>query len=168
ALVIWRYALGLACLLLLGLCGFLFRQYQTTQSALVTERAAHAQDDVSHQLELKHLEEEAVDITALHTERKPTELGDILVHYPDNQATALLDFSHLDTLEKGWAYYLFQDEEDDRSADLVLTTTAMHQLYPIDLPVEQLRIYRWPLDGQPQPPLSATDLLASVKFSARE
>ncbi|MEO0734691.1 MAG: hypothetical protein AAFZ52_17785, partial [Bacteroidota bacterium] len=153
SLTIWRYALGAACLLLLVLSGFLFRQYQTSQSALVSERAAHAQDDVSHQLELKHLEEASVDITALHTERTNTDVGDILVHYPEHGATALLDFSHLEAPEKGVAYFLFLGDRDDRPADIVLPASALHQLYPIELPAAQLRIYRWPLHEQPAPPL---------------
>ena len=45
---IWRYVLMAACLLLIGVAGYLFRLKEEIRGQLVTERALHAQDEASY------------------------------------------------------------------------------------------------------------------------
>lgn len=169
SLIIWRYALGAACLLLLFLCGYLFRQNQTNRAELVVEKARHAQDDESHQLRIKDLKEDAtVDWAGLHTEDHPTAVGNILVHHLDNEQTALLDFSHLQTPEEGFAYYLFAKEADEDKPGLMLTSDRLAELFPISLPTKTLRLYLWRKNEQPSAPLPAEDLVAELDLKLQE
>jgi len=49
SLVIWRYSLMAACLLLLCLSGYLFRLSESNRTEIVTEKAHHAQDNNAHE-----------------------------------------------------------------------------------------------------------------------
>ncbi|MEM9258615.1 MAG: hypothetical protein AAGA62_03150, partial [Bacteroidota bacterium] len=131
--------------------------------------ARHAQDDESHQLRLKNLLEEAtVDWAGLHTEQHPTTIGNILVHHLENEHTALLDFSHLQAPEEGFAYFLFAKEGDEEKPGLMLTQDRLTELFPVALPTKSIRLYRWRENEQPPAPLPEEDLMAELNLVLKE
>ncbi len=162
----WRLALSAVCLLLLGFSLFIYRQHRQVQSDLVTERAQHAQDQNSFGIELKHLHDEAVDLTKLSTEEIPVDNGLILLHRLAGHDLALLDLSHIEPLEEGDAYYIFLEGGEKSKPSLVIRQQDLHHLHSLELgkSVDTLKIFRWKADEHPPSLRLPEDLIAGLSL----
>lgn len=150
ALSVWRYALGAITLLLILMCGYLYRMYADQRSELLTEKALHAQDRNSYQLKIKHSDSGNPDWKALETTKAEAVNGVVLLHHLKDQNLILLDLSHTDTLEDGFSYYVYVGEES--KARLVIPREDRFHLHPISIEhdEETLKIFIWE-EGQASP-----------------
>jgi len=154
-LSIWRYAMGAAVLLLLGLSGYLFRQRQAAKVELVNERAMHAQDNKSHDIHLRELEGEILhdgETTAVLTHPSATESnGVVLLHQVLPDSTVLLDLSHAAKLTDGHSYFVYVANDWDHP---VLEVTSERQMGLHSLPARArraaVRVYRWHPADRPE------------------
>lgn len=130
-LVKWRYGLGALCLLLLCLCGFLFRLSENNYSHLMVERAEHAQDQTSYNLELEHALKNIPKWDEMKTKKAAARNGLVLLHYFENQEVVFLDLSHCDTIAAGHAYYVFFNNDLEEDAVLVIAEDDRLALHPV-------------------------------------
>lgn len=158
SLVIWRYALSIACLLLLALCGFLFRTNQTTEQELRAEKARHAQDGKSFELQIKNLRESGMNWDSLKAHASIFGINNIRVHYLEREKIALLDLSRVPAPERGYAYYLLNSSDPQPGQVQVIGQADLHHLLPIRLPTGGVRIYHLP-EGAPLEPAPPTEHL---------
>ena len=112
---IWRYVLIACCLLLIGLSGYLFRLKENVRGELVTERAVHAQDELSYRQDLQRsraaIETAAGNWDELQSYEEQLDSGALHVHVLAGAGVALVDLSDLPLLAAGQAYYIFGGEE---------------------------------------------------------
>lgn len=150
ALSIWRYALGAITLLLILLCGYLYRMYVDQRSELLTEKALHAQDNNSYQLKVQHFDTVSPDWETLESTKAAAVNGVVLLHYLKNQRLVLLDLSHTDTIGDGFAYYVYAGEGSE--VRLEISGKDRFRLHPIPLEnnEETLKIFVWK-EGQKLP-----------------
>lgn len=146
SLVIWRYCLMAACLLLLCLLGYLFRLTTSSRTEIATEKAHHAQDNNAHEQALRHLQEQAPHWSELKMVKASTAEGTVILHYLDAQNPVLLDFSHAQPLSEDEGYFVVS--EGDEEAALIVRAGHQIGLHPISLSknVDKLKIFRWKLD----------------------
>ena len=153
---IWRYVLIGACLLLIGLSGFLFRLKENVRGELVTERALHAQDERSYQHDLNRQQTVLMQSLGAHEQLRLVEqrvdTGMVRLHIVENAGIGLLDLTRLPPLQQDTAYLVYGMEESPRT----VSAGQQIQLTVIRLPVpgERLQIYRWPMEHvvPPTPP----------------
>ncbi|TXF89432.1 hypothetical protein FUA23_10725 [Neolewinella aurantiaca] len=148
---VWRYALMAACLLLLGLSGYLFRLSETNRTEIVTEKAHHAQDNNAHQQALKEMEGLAPDWSKMRTIKTPLDTGAILLHYLNDQQLILLDLSHAELLTDHEAYFVFFGKDDDGEPVTIVPAAGQFGLHPITMPdgAENLSVFRRKTDTIP-------------------
>jgi len=151
-LLIWRYILGTACLLLLCISGYFFRLSEKNRHATVTEKAMHAQDNNNHDMVVKDLQAKNNKWAELKTIKIPADGGAVLVHLLEAQELLLLDLSHLSPLPEGFGYYVYLGEAGKKPSLVVpageetsLREVALHD------PDEVLTIYRRPLIDEATP-----------------
>lgn len=105
---IWRYVLLAACLLLIGVSGYLFRLKEEFRADLITERALHAQDAANHQLELADTRELAHDhVDSLTTLTKAVAGGAVRVHFLPWARVALVDLAGAPPPPTGHSYFIY-------------------------------------------------------------
>lgn len=143
SLSIWRYALGAACLLLLGLSGYLFRLNENHKFDLLEERARHAQDDTSHELRVKKLESSLIDWSALQTVTTYVGAGTIQLHYFPGDDQMILDLSHLELPKDSGdlLYYVYVGSGDDRKLALKILPANGHHLHALQVGGNQIQVY---------------------------
>ena len=167
SLVIWRYSLMAACLLLLCLSGYLFRLSESNRTEIVTEKAHHAQDNNAHEQALQNMKELAPDWAELKTVKATTTGSTVILHYLDAKNPVLLDFSHAQPLNEDDAYFVLFGEEDEEAA---LIVRAGHQigLHPVLLSkeVDELKVFRWKLNEAFNGANSGEDLVAALSLPA--
>lgn len=165
SLVIWRYALIAACLLLLCLSGYLFRLSETNRTDIVTEKAHHAQDNNAHEQALKELEELAPDWSSMKTIKAATAGGTVILHCLVAQDIILIDLSHAQPLSEEDAYFVFMGDDDEEA---VITVPAGHQLklHPVLLPkgADELKVFRWQLNEAGHEINLQEDLIAALSL----
>lgn len=168
SLVIWRYALMAACLLLLCLSGYLFRMNETNRSEVVTEKAHHAQDNNAHEQALKHLEETTPNWNELRTIKASSEHGTVILHYLDHQKLIFLDLSHARTLNENDAYFVFMGESGEE-ADIIVPLGHQLNLHPVILPegVDKLKVFKWDLNEATREIDLQQDLVAALSLPAQ-
>ncbi|MBC6995711.1 hypothetical protein QWY85_18155 [Neolewinella lacunae] len=157
-LVIWRYALSVACLLLVALCGFLFRSNQTLKQELLAEKARHAQDGKSFELQLKNLQKSEMNWDSLKAHASVFGINNIRVHYLERENIALLDLSRVPPPDPDYAYYLIDSSALQETKVRVIGQADLHHLFPIHLPTGGVRIYHLP-EGAPLEPAPPTEHL---------
>lgn len=168
---IWRFALGIVVLLLIGLSGFLFRSNQVMNAKLTNEKALHAQDDYANELRLKDLSEQlptTEEWSAMRTETAPATEGQVLLHFLDDKDLLFLDLSHAAPLPEDYAYYVFLESvDDDKEPALVITAAEQLELHPISLSQQpgQLRIFRWHVAHPKTNPEPGVDMIADLSVS---
>ncbi|WP_020566857.1 hypothetical protein [Neolewinella persica] len=143
SLVKWRYGLGVLCLLLLCLCGFLFRISENNHSNLIIEKAEHAQDETSHHLALKHALKSIPEWQDITTQKVAVKNGVVLLHRLLNQHVVLLDLSHCDGISAGHVYHVFFNGQLNEDPVLVISGKDRLGLHPVLLEKEtsSLQIY---------------------------
>ena len=143
SLTIWRYALGTLCLLLVALSGYLFRLSENNKTALLQEKARHAQDDNSHRLKVENLKDAALDWSGLQTVTTYVGEGFIQLHYSPDDDRMILDLSHLNVgkriNEKSYHIYVV-DGEDSRHVLKILPADE-HSLHALKVAGAQLQVY---------------------------
>lgn len=146
-LTVWRYALGAACLVLLCLCGYLFRLNEVNKAEALSEKARRAQDLHSHGLAVEKLAGKTLDWSAMQTITVSAETGDVLMHYLPPQQLLLLDFSHMPSLGDAEAYYVLYGKQDRIS--FKVPANQQLDLHPLKLGQrsDQLRVYRAATDA---------------------
>jgi anti-sigma-K factor RskA len=151
-LLIWRYVLGAACLVLLCLSGFLFRLSENNRHATVTEKAMHAQDNHHNDIVVKDLREKNNKWTELKTLKVPAEGGIVLLHLLTAQELLLLDLSHLSPLPEGFGYFVYLGKAHG-GPSLVIPAGGETDLREIAIHDQRaiLTIYRGPLEGDETP-----------------
>lgn len=173
SLLVWRYVLGAACLLLLCLSGYLFRLSENNRHATVTEKAMHAQDNNNHEMVVKDLQQKNDKWKELKTIKIPANSGAVLVHLLAAQELLLLDFSHLSPLPEGFGYYVYLGEAVGEPSLLVAAgeTINLRQVALHDHQ-ETLTIYRWPLakegpsaTSRPEPPIVSFPLAEALSLA---
>lgn len=168
-LLVWRYVLGAACLLLLCLSGYFFRLSEKNRQATVTEKAIHAQDNNNHDMVVKDLRAKNDKWAELRTIEVPSEDGVVLVHLIEAQELLLLDLSHLSPLPEDHGYYVFLGKGNGvGKPSLVVTADEVTSLKQIALhdQWEVLSVYRWPLSEAERPStLSEEQLVASFSLT---
>ncbi|MFT4685097.1 MAG: hypothetical protein ACI94D_000047 [Neolewinella sp.] len=170
SLVIWRYCLMAACLLLLCFSGYLFRLSETNKTEIVTEKAHHAQDNNAHKQALKKIEEQAPDWHHMKTINAPTAAGTVILHFLDEQELVFLDLSHVEPLSEEDAYFIFTGlgDEDGEVIAIVPAHRQLH-LHPVTVPegAKDLRVFRWKLsEGIPEGDRQE-DLVAALPLPVR-
>ena len=149
---IWRYVLIACCLLLIGLSGYLFRLKENAQGKLVTERAVHAQDELSHQQDLERsraaIETAAGNWNDLQSYTQPVDTGTLQVHLLTGAGVALVDLSDIPALAEREAYYIFGGEGEPEVVE-VRQQGGLSVIRLTGTPV--LRVYRRPA-GHREPP----------------
>jgi len=147
SLNIWRYLLIAACLLLIGVSGYLFRLKENVQGELITERSLHAQDQASFEQDLKRnraaFEATAANWKDVRTYEQPVDSGMAHVHLLAGADLALVDFSDLPAPPEGQAYYLYGGAAEEQP--LVVRGEQLSELLPISTTrgATHLRLYRW-------------------------
>lgn len=150
---IWRYVLIAACLLLIGLSGFLFRLRENARAALVSEEAVHAQDAAAYRQDLSRNREAIAAAAAnwkdMRTFSETMDSGSLHVHLLTGAGIALVDFSDVPRPPDGEAYYLLGGiaEGGEESAAVEVTTRQMDDLFPVQIDERhgRLSVHRWPL-----------------------
>jgi hypothetical protein len=148
SLVIWRYYLMAACLLLLCLSGYLFRLSETNKTEIVTEKAHHAQDNNAHKQALKKMEEQAPDWHHMKMINAPTAAGTVTLYFLDEQELVFLDLSHAEPLSEEDAYFVFMGlGDEDGEAIAIVPAHRQLDLHPVTMPegAKDLRVFRWKL-----------------------
>ena len=140
-LVIWRLALSAACLVLLFLAGYLFRENQNYRMAVDREKAIHAETVESARRNIELLQGVPLPIDSLHTETIDLPNGNILVHYVLNDQAAFLDLSHLNLPEPKAAFHLSLHAASDEQR-IVLSDSLCKTLIPVTSLVERVRLWR--------------------------
>jgi len=165
-LVKWRYGLGVLCLFLLCLCGYLFRISENNHSSLVIEKAEHAQDEASHHLALEHALKNVPEWHDIATRKIAAGNGVVLLHQLENQHVALLDFSHCETIPAGHAYHVFFDDQLNEQAVLVVPWNHRLGLHPVLLRKEtsSLQIFSWKIDQVPSVDGNEKTLIADLSL----
>ena len=168
---IWRYVLITACLLLVGLGGYLFRIKENLRGELITERALHAQDEASYQQDLARgrtaIQTAVGNWENLRSIEQATDTGVLHVHLLPGAGVVLLDLSDLAVLDTGEAYYIFGGRTG--SPPEVVTARQQGGLSVVKLgdAPGHLRIYRRPVD-QGAPPVATEHPLATVELPAAD
>ena len=144
---LWRYLLIAACLLLVGLSGYLFRLKEKARGELVTERALHAQDKTAYAQDLRR-NRAALEVTAAHwkdlrTYEQPLDTGSVHVHFLAGTGLALVDLSDARVPPAGQAYYVFG--EGVGMEPIVVGPEQLEELFPVAVAEAhpRLRVYRW-------------------------
>lgn len=169
SLIIWRYCLIAACLLLLCFSGYLFRLSETNRTEMVTEKAHHAQDNNAHEQALKKLEDQVPDWHGMRTINAPSGEGAVLLHFLDEQELVFIDLSHAEPLSEEYAYFIFMGP-DYKEGEATTVVHAHHQLqlHPVTMPegIKDLRVFRWKIsDGIPEGERHE-DLVAALSLPA--
>jgi len=143
SLTIWRYALGAVCLLMLALSGYLFRLNENNKSALLEEKARHAQDDNSHRLKVENLEESVLDWSGLQTVTTYVGAGTIQLHYAAEDDQVILDLSHLNlgSLDDREPYHVYIIDGEDSQLALEILPADEHRLHALKVKGRFLQIY---------------------------
>jgi hypothetical protein len=168
SLIIWRYCLIAACLLLLCLSGYLFRLNETNRTEIVTEKAHRAQDNNAYEQALKELEDKAPDWHGMRTINAPTVEGTVVLHFLDEQELGFLDLSHVEPLSKEEAYFIFMgpyDEEEE--ATIIVPAHRQLHLHPVIMPegAKGLRVFRWKLNEAVPESDRHEDLVAALSLA---
>jgi hypothetical protein len=165
SLVIWRYALMAACLVLLCVSGYLFRLSETNKSDVVTEKAHHAQDNNAHERALKHLEETAPDWSELRSIKSSSAHGTVILHYLDQHNLVFLDLSHARPLNDENAYFVFMGDFGPK-ADMIVPLGHQLNLHPVVLPegVDELKVFKWDLNEATRQVDLQQDLVAALSL----
>ncbi len=170
----WRYVLIAACLLLIGLSGFLFRLKEDARAMLVRERALHAQDDASHRLDMER-SRDAIQVATgnwdnLQSFEHRLDTGTLHVHLLPGAGIALVDLSDVPPPPAGHAYYIFTGEESKRSLQPeIVTPRQLGGLYAVRLESKhpELRIYEWVI-GRTAPPSPSDAALVRMPLPPSE
>lgn len=167
SLVIWRYCLMAACLLLLCLSGYLFRLSETNKTEIVTEKAHRAQDNNAHEQALIKMKKQVPDWHHLKTIDAPTVEGTIILHFLDEQELAFLDFSHAEPLPEGDAYFIFAGPDDEEVIAVVPAARQLH-LHPVTMPegAKNLKVFRWKVEEGVPESNRQKDLVAALSLPA--
>ena len=146
---IWRYVMVGICLLLVGVCGYLFRLKEATRGELVTERAVHAQDVASYEQDLTR-SRQAIQAAATNWEDVQTlhaalDTGTLHVHLLLGADIALVDLSDAPKLPEGQAYYVFSYTDSAPSVGVEVNARQLAGLLPVGVALNhtELRVYRW-------------------------
>ena len=164
---IWRYVLIAACLLLIGLSGYLFRLKENVRGELVRERALHAQDEASHR------QDQARNRAAIQTAvgnwdnlqsiERTVDTGVLHVHLLARAGVALVDLSDLATLEAGQAYYIFGGRAGASPEVVTARQQGELSVVKLDRPAGSLRVYRR-MVNQGEPPAEGEAPLVTVEL----
>lgn len=143
SLTIWRYVLGTLCLLLLALSGYLFRLSENNKTALLQEKARHAQDDNSHRLKVENLKDSALDWSGLQTVTTYVGEGTIQLHYSPEDDHMILDLSHLNVgkrmNEKPYHIYVMDGEHSRHVLEIL--PADEHHLHALKVVGKHLQVY---------------------------
>ena len=169
SLNIWRWVLMAACLILIGVAGYLFRLKEEIRSKLVTERAMHAQDVASHRRDMER-GREALEAATLNWEKftsinEPVDTGTLHVHILEGAGVALVDLSDIPSPGQGHAYYLYSGSISKLSEPEIITGRQLNGLYAIPFDDEDptLRIYEWEI-GRNAPPALEDQAIAIIEL----
>lgn len=161
---IWRYVLIACCLLLIGLSGYLFRLKENVRGELVTERAVHAQDELSYRQDLQRsraaIETAAGNWDELRSYEEQLDSGALHVHVLAGAGVALVDLSDLPLLAAGQAYYVFGGEGEPEEVRARQQGGLSVIRLNVDAPV--LRVYRRTLGEQRVPEEHERPLIVMV------
>lgn len=140
-LVIWRYVLGGVTLLLLFVCGYLFRQLYLQDAQVISLEARHVQDVNSHERALRKLEDQKIDWAAISSATVSISGGELHLHQLPSRNLVLVDLSHAPALEPGDAYYLTYGSGKKRTSRI--TPADQDGLHPVRITPEggTLRLY---------------------------
>ncbi|PPK84607.1 hypothetical protein CLV84_3769 [Neolewinella xylanilytica] len=166
---IWRYVLMAACLILIGVAGYLFRLKEELRSDLVTERALHAQDEASHLRDMERGRAALINANSdwenLTSYNRPVDTGTLHIHVMEGAGIALVDLSDIKPPGPGQAYYLYSGSLSGLSEPEIVTGRQLNGLYVIPFhdadPV--LRIYEWEA-GREAPPVVEDQALAVIEL----
>ena len=146
---IWRYVLIAACLLLIGLSGYLFRLKENARGELVTERARRAQDEASYQQDLVRnrvaIEAAVGNWEDMQSFEEAVDTGTLHVHLLAGAGVALVDLSDIPRLGDHEAYYVYGGAG---AAPEIVNARQQDGLLVVKLEegTSLLRIYRRPTD----------------------
>ena len=159
-LVIWRLALSAACLILLFVSGYLFRQNQNYRLEVAREIAEHAQDDASAQRKIEDLQGKAIVWDSLHTQTVVSEDGDVLIHYLADDQVTFLDLSHLKSPGPDGVYHLEVAGLEGKTERTRIVDSSRLSLVPIMEEIQHIKIWRSSADDDTLGDTSATMLVA--------
>jgi len=162
SLTIWRYVLGALCLLLLALSGYLFRISENNKTALLQEKARHAQDDNSHRLKVENLEDSALDWSGLQTVTTYVGEGTIQLHYSPDDDRMILDLSHLNVGEEmnEKPYHIYVMDGESSRHVLEILPADEHHLHALKVAGKHLQVYC----GEKQKGEEAQNLVAEISL----
>lgn len=162
SLTIWRYVLGICCLLLLALSGYFFRLSENNKTALLQEKARHAQDDNSHRLKVENLKDSALDWSELQTITTYIGEGTIQLHYSPEDDRVILDLSHLNSSGKigQQSYHIYVSDGEDSRHVLEILPADEHHLHALKVKGKQLQVY----SGERQKPAERNNLVAEISL----
>lgn len=159
-LVIWRLALSAACLILLFISGYLFRQNQNYRLEVAREIAMHAQDDATAQRKIEDLQGKAIVWDSLHTQTVLSEDGEVKIHYLSNDQVTFLDLSHLKSFEPKEVYHLEVAGKDGHPERTRLMDSSRLGLVPVLEEVEHIKIWRSPAKADTRGDTTGSHLVA--------
>lgn len=140
SLNILRYVLLGLCLLSMAAAVYFFRSSKTFEAQLLSEKASHAQDRYRYRDALKEMDRQTVRLDAMLNIVTETEVGYVQLHYLPEDSIVLIDLSHLDVPQKGYAYHLYAGGVPGGEARYVVPPDRIHALYPLERHNDQLVI----------------------------
>lgn len=126
-----RYLLLGLCLLLLGAAVYFYRSSKVSQAELRSEKARHVQDGHRHKAALRELDRKTVHLDSMQTIVAPTEAGNLQLFYLPADSVVLIDLSHLESPEDGYAYHLHTRGEHTETPRYVVAGNTVHDLFPL-------------------------------------
>ncbi len=168
---IWRYVLIAACLLLVGLSGYLFRLKENLRGELVTQRALHAQDEASHRLDMARnraaIQTAVGNWDNLQSIEQAVDTGVLHVHLLAGAGVALVDLSDLAALNGGEAYYIFGGQAGAPPEVVTARQQGGLSVVKLGTPAGSLRIYRRAVNHG-GPPLEAEQPLVTIELPGKD
>lgn len=164
-LTLLRSGLVTLCLLLFATSFYFYQQSRSNHSAHIAEKARHVQDDHLHAREMKHLEAAVIDWDSLHTVVASSDHGNLQLHYLMADGMVLLDLSHLQQPEHGYAYHVHRKTQHGEQKLWVVDAEKVNALYPVDNSDADLRILHGPSVAHPSSPQPKIDLVAELSLA---
>ena len=161
----WRYGLAAACLALFFSTLHFYHISEDHKAAFIGERARHAQDDNLHAQELKHLGNESINWDSIHTIVTSSKHGGLQFHYLPADSVVLLDLSHLQKPEEGFAYFVFIETADGVSTTSIVDANSLHGLHPLNNLTARLRILYWPQSEKAEQAFPEEGLIAELSLN---